>query len=181
MNYLVKTADTDEEFDLIHQLNYKTFVDEIPQHERNESGRLIDRFHTENTYLIVLDGETLAGMIAVRGKRPFSLDQKIPDLDRCLPEDRRVCEIRLLAVEKKYRGSQVFFLLMKQLVLYCREMDYDYAVISGTTRQQKLYRHLGFEPFHARVGKEGAYFVPMGASLEDFDKRLGKYIIREKG
>lgn len=181
MKYLIKTADTEAEFDLIHQLNYKTFVDEIPQNERNENGRLIDRFHLENTYLIVMDGEHLAGMVAVRGKRPFSLDQKIQDLDSYLPEDRNVCEIRLLAVEKQYRGGQVFFLIMKQLVAYCLMMGYDYAVISGTTRQQKLYRHLGFQPFHPPVGKEGAYFIPMGAALEDFASGLGKYIIQEKG
>lgn len=178
--YLIKKAETEAEFDLIHRLNYKTFVDEIPQHVRNENGRLIDRFHLENTYLIALDGEILAGMIAVRGKRPFSLDQKIPELDRCIPAGRRVCEIRLLAIEKKYRGSSVFFLIMKQLAAYCIETGYDYAVISGTTRQQKLYRHLGFRPFHSRVGKEGAYFIPMGVSLEDFEKQLGKYV-REKG
>ena len=178
-NYLVKIADKDREFDLIHKLNYRIFVEEIPQHERNDNRKLIDHFHLENTYLIALDGEYLAGMIAVRGNRPFSLDFKISDLDSYLPVGRKVCEIRLLAIEKEYRGGKIFFLLMKQLVEYGIEVGYDYAVISGTTRQQKLYQHLGFQPFHPRVGKKGAYFIPMGAALEDFERRLGK--LQEKG
>ena len=46
-------------------------------------------------------------MLAVRGNRPFSLDQKLPNLDSHLPAGRRICEIRLLAVEKQFRGAPV--------------------------------------------------------------------------
>jgi hypothetical protein len=34
---------------------------------------------------------------ALRDKRSFSLDAKVPDLDRCLPPHKRALEIRLLA------------------------------------------------------------------------------------
>ena len=40
-----KVAAEDWEFDLIHQLNYKTFVEEIPQHQPSASRRLVDKFH----------------------------------------------------------------------------------------------------------------------------------------
>lgn len=172
-----KIADTEAEFEMIHRLNYKIFVEEIPQHETNKSRSLIDRFHNENTYLISMDGDKLAGMLAVRGNRPFSLDFKIPDLDQYLPKDKKVCEIRLLAVEKEYRGRAVFFSLMKKLAEYCKENQYDYAIISGTTRQQKLYSHLGFTPFYPAVGKEGAYYIPMYATVDSFYEGLR----REKG
>src|ERR1700722_2268906 len=76
-----KIATEDWEFDLIHQLNYKTFVEEIPQHQPSPLKRMVDRFHAENTYIICLSGRQLVGMLALRGKRPFSLDQKLPDLD----------------------------------------------------------------------------------------------------
>ena len=69
--------------------------------------RLVDKFHPENTYLICLSGRKLAGMLAARGNRPFSLDQKLEKLDSYLPAGRKVCEIRLLAIEKKFRGTQV--------------------------------------------------------------------------
>lgn len=175
-NYLIKTADSESELLKIHRLNYKTFAEEIPQNEKNEIGLLIDRFHAENTYLIALDGEILAGMMAVRGNRPFSLDDKIPDLESYLPSDRKICEIRLLAVEKKYRGGHVFYLLMERMAEYCKDAGYDYAVISGTIRQQKLYHHMGFRPFHPRVGKEGAWFIPMGVSIEDFSRCARKRV-----
>src|SRR5258706_1367297 len=101
-----KFASEDWEFEAIHRLNYKTFVEEIPQHERTPTERLVDKFHAENTYLICLNGRKLAGMLAARGNRPFSLDQKLEKLDGYLPAGRKICEIRLLAVEKKVRGAQ---------------------------------------------------------------------------
>src|ERR1051326_7383292 len=94
-----KTASEDWEFEEIHRLNYKTFAEEIPQHQRSPTQRLVDKFHSQNTYLISLSGRKLAGMLAVRGDRPFSLDQKLEKLDSYLPSGRKICEIALLAVE----------------------------------------------------------------------------------
>src|SRR5690242_21214030 len=110
-----KTASEDWEFEQIHRLNYKTFVEEIPQHQPSPTQRLVDKFHAENTYLICLSGRRLAGMLALRGKRPFSLDQKVANLDSFLPPGRSLCEIRLLSVDKKFRTGQVFQGLMTQV------------------------------------------------------------------
>ena len=142
-----KIATEDWEFDLIHQLNYKTFVEEIPQHQPSPLKRMMDRFHAENTYIICLSGRQLVGMLALRGKRPFSLDQKLPDLDSHLPPGRSLCEIRLLSVDRKFRTGQVFQGLMALVWQFFVDNNYDMGVISGTTRQLKLYQHLGWIPF----------------------------------
>ena len=84
------------EFEAVHRLNYKTFVEEIPQHARNAEERLVDKFHAENTYAICMQGDQLVGMVAGRGQRPFSLDAKVPDLDKHLPAGRKPLEVRLL-------------------------------------------------------------------------------------
>ncbi len=36
MGLIYKVADQDWEFERIHKLNYKTFVEEIPQHEETK-------------------------------------------------------------------------------------------------------------------------------------------------
>jgi hypothetical protein len=166
-----KLATEDWEFAQVHHLNYTTFVEEIPQHGANPDRALIDKFHRENTYVIALDRDRVVGMIAVRGKRPFSLDNKLENLDAFLPAGRKLCELRLLAVEKKYRNGWVFWGMGKQLAEHCLKLGYDLALISGTTRQQKLYRHLGFVPFGPLVGQPGAQFQPMYLSLETFRRR----------
>src|SRR5665213_1804197 len=173
-----KVATEDWEFEQIHQLNYRTFVEEIPQHRPSSTPRLVDKFHAENTYLICLCNDQVVGMIAARGRRPFSLDQKLPNLDSYLPPGRRVCEIRLLSVEKEFRNGQVFRGSTALMWQFGTERGYDLAVISGTTRQQRLYRHLGFVPFGPSVGQGDAMFQPMYLTLEIFEKQA-EAILRE--
>lgn len=171
-----KRATEDWEIEQIHRLNYRTFVEEIPQHQSSPSHRLVDKFHAENTYLICLCENTLAGMLAVRGNRPFSLDAKVPNLDSHLPPGRKICEVRLLAVEKKFRGAQVLQGLLALLWQHGVEMGYDLAIISGTTRQFKLYHHLGFAPFGPMVGSGEAQFQPMYITLETFEKTARDFL-----
>jgi aspartate aminotransferase-like enzyme len=171
-----KFASEDWEFEQIHRLNYKTFAEEIPQHERSPTHRLVDKFHAENTYLICLSGRTLAGMLAVRGNRPFSLDQKLENLDFYLPPGRKICEIRLLAIEKKFRGAQVLQGILALLWQHGIERGYDLAIISGTTRQFRLYQHLGFVPFGPVVGTGDAQFQPMYVTLETFEATAREFL-----
>jgi N-acyl amino acid synthase FeeM len=165
-----KIADQPDEFEQIFRLNYKTFVEEIPQHEVNGEKRLVDKFHAENTYIICMDGARLLGMLAVRDKRPFSLDLKLNNLDSYLPSHRSICEIRLLAVEIDRRRTRIFAGLILMLSKYCDDHGYDLGIMSGTTRQLKMYRHLGFTAFGPLVGKEGAYYQPMYLTLESYRK-----------
>ena len=130
----------------------------------------------ENTYLICLCGRKLAGMLAVRGNRPFSLDQKLEKLDSYLPAGRKICEIRLLAVEKKFRGAQVLQGILALLWQHGIEKGYDLAIISGTTRQFKLYQHLGFVPFGPLVGTGDAQFQPMYVTLETFETTAREFL-----
>ena len=176
-----KVATEPHEFELIHELNHRTFVEEIPQHAGSAGRRLVDRFHADNTYVVCMAGSELAGMVAVRGERPFSLDRKLADLDGYLPHDRRACEIRLLAVEPRYRKTSVFAGLVLRLVQLARARGYDLALISGTVRQLKLYRHLGFEPFGPRVGTPGAEYQPMMLTLERFEQCVRPLLAAQEG
>jgi aspartate aminotransferase-like enzyme len=167
----VKIATEGWEFDQIHALNHQTFAEEIPQHPTNDAARLVDRFHRENTYVVGLSGRRLVGMIAIRDRRPFSLDQRLPDLDAYLPPGRSMCELRLLAVEKGQRASRVLPALLDFVWRHCLAQGYDLALISAVTTQLKLYRHVGFEPFGPLTGTPGAQFQPMLLTLEQFAVR----------
>src|SRR5581483_12139605 len=115
-------------------------------------------------------------MLAVRGTRPFSLDQKLENLDSYLPAGRTICEIRLLAIEKKFRGAQVLQGILALLWQHGIERGYDLAVISGTTRQFRLYQHLGFIPFGPVVGTGDAQFQPMYVTLETFESTAREFL-----
>ncbi|MEK4229653.1 aminotransferase class V-fold PLP-dependent enzyme [Solibacillus sp. FSL H8-0538] len=161
--YWCKIAQTEHEFEAIAALNYETFVEEIPQHTPTETRRLVDKFHSDNTYIVVYKDLELVGMLAVRIQRPFSLDGKIGEVEQYLNEEDclKLCEIRLLSVKKQYRNGRVFLQLANALYRYVFDAGYSAAVISGTTREEKLYTQLGFEAFAPAVGAEEALFLPM--------------------
>lgn len=171
-----KLATEPWELEGIHRLNYDTFVGEIPQHAANDERRLVDKFHAENTYCVGLDGQRVVAMVCLRGNRPFSLDQKLPDLDSFLPPARRICEVRLLAVERAFRHTRTTARLLALLAREALERGFDCAVISGTTRQTKLYRHLGFTPFGPLVGTGDALFQPMFLTLEALERHAASVV-----
>ncbi|API93603.1 aminotransferase class V-fold PLP-dependent enzyme [Virgibacillus pantothenticus] len=170
LSVVYKIADLAEELEQIYRLNYETFVEEIPQHETNHEHRLVDRFNDKNTYVVAKRNDEVIGMISVNDQRPFSLDQKLNNLDDFLPEHAIPCEIRLLAIKKQYRGGRIFYGLCERLVDYCLEKGFNMAVISGTLRQTKLYKHLGFQAFGPLVGTEEAPYQPMYLTKKNFER-----------
>ncbi len=156
------------EFEQINRLNYYTYVEEIPQHQRNPQGVLVDKFHKENTYIVCVEDHEVLGMLAIRSNRPFSLEQKLDDLESHLPPYRSLCEVRLLTTRKNKRHSRVVHGLLKETLQYCVDKGHDIAIISGILEQQKLYEHMGFVPFGPVVGTEGALFQPMYLTTENY-------------
>lgn len=168
--FKVKYADTDDELEQIFVLNYMTFVEEIPQHEKNSSRTLKDKFHANNTYIVCKHKEDVVGMVSFCTVRPFSLDAKIGNIDQYIPTYKSICEIRLLAIKKEYRHTKVFSRLLSFLIKHILKHQIEIAVISGTTRQLKLYEKLGFRPFHTPVGKPGAMYQPMYITPKELRK-----------
>ncbi len=161
-----KIASEDWEFEQIAELNYKTFVEEIPQHEKNNEKSLLDKFHSENTYIICTRGKKLLGMMAVRDKRPFSLDQKLSDLDSFLPEHNFACEFRLLSIEQEHRNLRIIQGLLVVLARFADEKGYDIALISANVKRLRFYKQFGFKAFGPEVGTDQAPYQPMYLTLK---------------
>lgn len=163
----IKPATELNEFLQIHKLNYKIFVEEIPQHEKNSAHLLVDKFHSRNHYIIAKKAQEVIGMVCYNWDRPFSLDDKIEGLDSFLPPHKKLAEIRLLSVHIPERKPTVAYKLIQHLCKILIEEGTDAAVISGTTRQLKLYGSIGFKPFGAVVGTAEALYQPMYITLKD--------------
>lgn len=161
-----KIANEDWEFKQIHELNYKTFVEEIPQHSENSDKSLLDKFHSENTYIICTRDRELLGMMAVRDKRPFSLDQKLNDIESYLPKHNFACEFRLLSIEKEVRNLRIIQGLMVILAKLADDKGYDIALISANVKRLRFYQQVGFKSFGPQVGTEEAKYQPMYLTLK---------------
>lgn len=158
---IICPAISEEEMEAIHRLNYAAFVEEIPQHAPNPERKLIDKRHHLNQYIIAKHQGQVVGMVCYNFTRPFSLDEKLPDLNSYLPPAHKVAEIRLLAIKREYRKPYVAYRLLQQVCKDLIAQQVELGVISATTRQLKLYTAMGFVPFGPTVGKANAIFQPM--------------------
>jgi GNAT superfamily N-acetyltransferase len=174
---IVKPLSEAWELEGVERLNWKTFVEEIPQHAPEEGdgqGRLADKLLLKSETFVAIAESDVCGMVAVSGERPFSLDRKLPDLDRYLPPHEKPCEIRRLAVDPRYRGARgglVFSHLLAALIAHCQTRGYDLGLISAARSQDRLYRHLGFVPFGPEVGTEQAPYRPMWLTWDRVDSK----------
>lgn len=100
-------------------------------------------------------------MLCLRDKRPFSLDQKLKNLDDYLPPECSPVEVRLLSVQQGHRKGLILKGLFEKASSFCKERGYDIALISGFTEQLPLYQKLGFIPFGPPTGIPPAQFQPM--------------------
>src|SRR5262245_57762309 len=144
--YVFKRAESCEELEQIHRLNYRTFVSEIPQHADTGDGLLVDKFHNKNTYFIVLHDGRLVAMLSAHDQPPFSVAERLPNPGVLQLPGRRPLEVRLLAVEPDKRNSTVFFGLLHVLYSFAADKGYSHIFISGLVDRLMLYQRLGFEP-----------------------------------
>jgi aspartate aminotransferase-like enzyme len=159
--YIFKRADTTEELEQIHRLNFRTFVNEIPQHPDPGTGRLIDKFHDKNLYFIAVRDGRVVAMVSSHDEPPFSVSDRLPDPDILRRPGTRPLEVRLLAVDPPKRNSTVFFGLLWSLYEHARLHGYTHLYISGFSERVPLYERLGFEMLGPAVRCGDASFVPM--------------------
>ncbi|HXG10980.1 MAG TPA: aminotransferase class V-fold PLP-dependent enzyme [Gemmataceae bacterium] len=176
--YIFKRAETEEEFEQIHRLNYRTFVNEIPQHTDPGNGRLVDKFHAKNAYFIALHGDRVVGMVSVHDQPPFSVAERLSDPAILHRPGTRPLEVRLLAVEPNRRNGTVFAGLAWLTYEHARAHGYTHLYISGVEERLPLYRQLGFEPLGPAVRSGNASFVPMVATVGQLTDRHRRTIHR---
>lgn len=169
---IIKEADKQEEFDQIFKLNYKTFVEEIPQHNKRTDLKLVDKFHDKNKYVIALKNNRLIGMVCYNTERPFSLEQKGVNIDDFVSSVNGIAEIRLLSIEKVYRNTSVTYKVLRYLITILKSKGISFGLISATTTQLSFYHKIGFKSFGGLTGKSGAYFQPMYISLNSLKNIL---------
>jgi aspartate aminotransferase-like enzyme/N-acyl-L-homoserine lactone synthetase len=170
-SYVFKRAETRQEFEQIHRLNYRTFVHEIPQHTDPGDDRLVDKFHDKNAYFIVVREDRVVGMVSSHDQPPFSVAERLTDPEILKRPGTRPLEIRLLALEPDTRNSTVFFGLMWSLYEHVRSNGYTHVYISGLQEREMLYKRLGFEAIGDPVPSGKASFIPMVLRIDQLPEK----------
>jgi aspartate aminotransferase-like enzyme/predicted N-acetyltransferase YhbS len=160
--YTFKAAQTPDELEQVHRLNYQTFVREIPQHaDPGDGERLVDKFHDKNLYFVAKREGRVIGMVSAHAQPPFSVAGKLADPAALNALGDRLLEVRLLAVGPAERNSMVFAGLGWCLHTHAQRAGFSHLVISGIRDRQRLYERMGFAPLGPAVQSGDAWFIPM--------------------
>jgi len=163
--YSFRLAASPEEEEQILQLLHRTFVLEVRQDADTGTGRLIDKFHDKNTYIVAVRQCRICGVVAVHDQPPFSAGGALDDreiLERLCP---KLLEARRFSVEPAERSGLVFPGLVWSVYEYARRGGYRHILISALLERRGMYERLGFRPLGPAVRKGEAYFVPMLVDL----------------
>lgn len=172
LRYRFKRAETQAEFDQLFRLNHVTFAGELEQYPTLETGRLVDKFHDKNLYIIAVFEGKVVGMISLHTEPPFSVAAKLAD-PSILGAHGRLAEIRLLAVNPAHRNGVVMAGLM--LSAYEHALGYDTIVISGHVDQSGVYHQLGFKDLGPPVLSGQALYIPMAIPVPDLAQRRERW------
>jgi histidinol-phosphate/aromatic aminotransferase/cobyric acid decarboxylase-like protein/GNAT superfamily N-acetyltransferase len=98
----------------IYAMRHDVYAREIRQHAENAAGRLTDDLDAWNTYLVVRDGDAIAGFVSITppGAPRWSVDKYFQRSSLPFAIDQDTYEVRLLTVASTHRGREVAFLLM---------------------------------------------------------------------
>ncbi|MBY0528334.1 MAG: aminotransferase class V-fold PLP-dependent enzyme [Gemmataceae bacterium] len=175
--YVFKRADARHEFDGIHRLNYRTFVEEIAQHADPGTGVLVDKFHHKNLYFIAVRDDQVVGMISAHAEPPFSIATRLSDPSILERPGQRPIEVRLLAIEPAERNNIVLVGLMWCFYEYARDQGFTNLYISGVSERVELYQRMGFTALGPAVAGGSATFVPMTVAFPQMQAKLSKMIV----
>lgn len=162
-----KQVTTAEELGQVHRLNHQTFAQELGQYEPNESGELVDRFHSGNRYFVAKHGDAVIGMISINSNAPFSIEKRLADPRATLTAIPGPTEVRLLAIKNEARRGIVLAGLFWQVYAEARRQGRSHLLISGIAEKAEMYRALGFCDLGSAVPSGAASFIPMAMEIRD--------------
>ncbi|UDQ98757.1 GNAT family N-acetyltransferase [Lentisphaerota bacterium WC36G] len=150
------------------KLNHQVFANELRLHHNQDNGILIDKFHQKNSYIGAWKDNTAIGMICTHSEEPFSAVERFKNIIKKYIIDGATAEIRLFALQKKYRkNSKLAVLLGTKLFKELAKQNIQRIIISGISQQQEFYEHIGFKTVGDAVQEEYAAFFPMIANPQE--------------
>ncbi len=162
----------------IRRLNHSAFAAELGQHATTADGLLVDAREATSRYFVAVYENRVVGMVCASFERPFSVESRLADAAILDTLPRRVCEVRLLTIEKEHRNTLVIAGLLTCMFRCIVKDGAACVVISGVTTRVPMYERMGFRALGPAVPQGNAAFVPMVLSLADLPPQIRRGIQR---
>ena len=161
----LRTA-TQEDLEWIHGLRHRVYAEELGQHAPNPANQLRDALDGDNVYLVVASGQTPIGFVSVTPPwvGQYGLDKYLTRDELPLLNADAVFEVRILTVDRDWRGSGIATLLMYAALRWISSRGGRTIVAMGRTEVLDMYRAAGLIPTGITVTSGALDFEVMTAT-----------------
>lgn len=158
----------------IAQLRHAIYAEEIGQHPPNPQRQLRDLDENRNLYLVAKLGTRLCGFISITPPNcgPYSFEKYFPADVLPFRPDSDCYEIRLLSVQKEFRGSDAATLLMYAAFRWIQAHGGKNIVAIGREEILELYLRLGLEPVGPSVKAGAVLYHLLASSVQTIGERI---------
>lgn len=171
-HYRISWASTEEDYSALRRLNHEVFARELGQYAETEDGCLVDRFESTSRLLLAWRGGILAGMVALRGEAPFSIEQRLEDPSVLHRLEGKKLEVRLLAIRPEERSGMLLANLLGRVLEAARAERWSWLLISGLRERQRFYERLGFTALGPAVQSGNAWYTPMAMNMASIPEKM---------
>ncbi len=161
----------------IYQLRHDVYACELRQHHCNDRGELTDPLDEFNEYLVVAQGDEIAGFLSITppGRGRYSLDKYLPREAWPFPVDDGLYELRLLTVTQRHRSGPVAMLLMHAAQRYLQERGATLVMAIGRREVLEIYLKIGLQRLGPSFLSGAVQYDLLAARLDDIVGTVARF------
>ena len=168
---------TAEDRQRIYRIRYDVYALELGQHKRNSMGELSDALDEFNHYIVVYQGDELAGFVSITppGHGRYSLDKYLRREEWPVTVDEGLFEVRLLTVVEHLRNKPIVAFLMHAVRRFAIENHATSLIAIGRREVIDIYSKIGFER-HGRKFRSGEVeYELLSVRVADIESRTTQF------
>ena len=145
---IVIAMPSDEDLKTIYGMRHTVYATELGQHCENDERMLTDELDAFNCYIVAKIGGVLAGFISITPPSGghYSVDKYFQRTEVPLPFDDRLYELRILTVDRQFRGTCAVPALMYGALRWIEAQGGEHLIAIGREGLTSLYEKTGFVP-----------------------------------
>jgi histidinol-phosphate/aromatic aminotransferase/cobyric acid decarboxylase-like protein len=162
---------------IIYQMRHAVYARELAQHPANSSGELRDSLDASNIYIAASISGKIAGFVSITppGPNGYSIDKYLARHQLPFAFDDRLHEIRLLTVDKAFRGRELALLLMYAALRWVEACGGMRVMAIGRHEILDLYTRVGLQPVGLSVRSGAVNFDVLQATVDELRQAAAKY------
>jgi len=170
---IVRMADASDR-EAIYRLRHAVYAAELGQYTVNATGRLTDALDAFNHYVVVAEGDQLAGFVSITppGGPSYGIDKYFKRAELPFAVDDTLYEIRVLTVPQESRRRLLASALMFAAFRWSEERGGEHIVAMGRKEIRNLHLRVGLKPTGQNVQAGAVTYGLLHATMSEIHAAL---------